>query len=87
MAEFTYVLKNKLGLHARPAGQFVREAKKYKSSVSLELNGNSVDAKRGVINVMRLSAKCGDEMKISASGEDSPQAVAELKTFFEANNF
>jgi phosphocarrier protein len=85
MAEFTYVIKNKLGLHARPAGQFVREAKKYKASVSLELNGNSVDVKKGIMNVMRLSAKCGDEIKISASGEDGSQAAAGLKIFVEAN--
>jgi phosphocarrier protein len=85
MAEFAYVIKDELGLHARPAGQFVREAKKYKSNVLLEVNGNSVDVKRGIMNVMRLSAKCGDAMKISVSGEDSSQAVAGLKAFVEAN--
>jgi phosphocarrier protein len=85
VAEFTYVIKDKLGLHARPAGQFVKEAKKFESSVSLEFNGNSVDVKKGIMNVMRLSAKCGDEIKITAMGEDSDQAMSGLKTFVEAN--
>ena len=35
MKEFTYVIKDEIGLHARPAGLLVKEAKKFESTVTL----------------------------------------------------
>ena len=41
MKQFSYVIKDEIGLHARPAGLLAKEAKKYQSTVTLSCKGKS----------------------------------------------
>ena len=84
MKEFSYIIKDKLGIHARPAGMLVKEASKYESNITLMTKGKSADAKK-IFSVMSLSAKTGDELKISIFGTDEESAQIGLKRFLEDN--
>ena len=84
MKYFNIVIKDPLGIHARPAGVIVKEISKYESEVKIELNDKVADGKR-IFAVMGLGAKCGDTLKIVVDGSDEDQAVTELKAFFEKN--
>ncbi|MFW5668831.1 MAG: HPr family phosphocarrier protein, partial [Acetivibrio ethanolgignens] len=46
MVKFDYVIKDELGLHARPAGLLVKEVKNYKSKITMEKDGKAADASR-----------------------------------------
>lgn len=84
MAEFKYVITDELGIHARPAGMLVKEAKKFASTIKLATAAKTVDAK-GIMGVMSLGAKKGDEVTITADGADEADAAAALEAFFKAN--
>lgn len=82
--KFEYVIKDSLGIHARPAGLLVAEAKKYKSAVTIEAKGKKADAKR-IFAVMSLGVKCGDVITVHCEGEDAEAAIAGMKAVVEAN--
>ena len=84
MKEFRYVIKDELGIHARPAGELVKAAAKYPCEVKIEKDGREVDAKR-IMGVMSLGAKCGMEITLRADGEQEEEAIAELSRFLEEN--
>ncbi|MDR0997883.1 MAG: HPr family phosphocarrier protein, partial [Treponema sp.] len=67
MKEIKYVLKDPLGLHARPAGQLVKVAAKYKCDIQLGRPVKMVNAKR-IIGVMALSLKQGNELVMTFDG-------------------
>ena len=46
MTSFTYVITDKAGIHARPAGMVVKEAQKFTSEITLKAGGCSADAKK-----------------------------------------
>lgn len=77
MAEKKVVLKNKTGLHARPAALFVQKAGQFTSDVSITLGSKEVNAK-SIMGVMSLGAGPGSEIIIKAEGEDAQQAVDAL---------
>lgn len=82
MKAFSYVIKDEIGIHARPAGQLVNEAKKYESTITVKCGEKSADAKK-LIALMSMGVKCGDEVEITVDGADEEQAFLEIKTFFE----
>ncbi len=84
MKEFVFVVKDPSGIHARPAGLLVKEAGKYQSSVKIELNDKSADAKR-IFSVMGLGAKCGDSLKLIIEGADENSAEKNIRAFLENN--
>jgi phosphocarrier protein len=84
MKEIKYVLKDPLGLHARPAGQLVKAAAKYKCAIQLGTAAKMVNAKR-IIGVMALSLKQGNELVMSFDGEDEEEAAAACEAFLAAN--
>jgi len=77
LAEKKVVLKNKTGLHARPAALFVQKAGQFTSDVSITLGSKEVNAK-SIMGVMSLGAGPGSEIIIKAEGEDAQQAVDAL---------
>jgi len=77
MFEETVVIKNKTGLHARPASLFVRKANSFKSEIKIEENGKEVNAK-SIMGVLSLGVSQGKTVKIKAEGEDEMIAVKEL---------
>ena len=84
MQEFTYVIKDELGIHARPAGLLVKEAKQFSSTITLAC-GDKKSAAQGLMGVMGLAVKCGNEVTVSAEGDDEVAAIEAMKTFFENN--
>ncbi len=84
MKEFSYTIKDLVGIHARPAGLLVKEAIKYNSEITIKKDEKSADAKK-LFSVMSLVAKTGDIIKIIISGEDEIDAEKGLKEFFENN--
>ena len=47
MQQFTYTIKDRDGVHARPAGVIIKAAKQYKSKITIEAHGKSADLKGG----------------------------------------
>ncbi len=77
MEEQTFLIQNKLGLHARAAGLLVRTANKYQAEISLEKDGIVANAK-SIMGVMMLAAAMGSRVKIKAKGTDARRAVRAL---------
>ncbi len=84
MQSFTYVIQDELGIHARPAGLLVKEAKKYTSTITL-LCGEKKAVAKGLMGVMGMAVKQGMEVTVTAEGEDEVAAIAALESFFKAN--
>lgn len=84
MKEFTYVLKDPEGIHARPAGQLVKLAASFPCDISIEKAGKPVNAK-GILGVMSLGAKQGEEVKIVTDGEKEDEASEALLNFLKEN--
>lgn len=84
MKEFNYVIKDELGIHARPAGLLVKEAGKFQSAIKLKKGDKEADAKR-IFGVMGLAVKNAEEITVSADGADEAEAIAALEAFFNAN--
>ena len=64
MKEFTYTIKEPVGIHARPAGMLAKEAKSCQSTVTIvDKNGKSVDATR-LMALMGMGIKCGDTVTL-----------------------
>lgn len=84
MCEFTYVIKDEIGIHARPAGALVKIAKDSKSDVTMECKGKTADVKK-IFALMSLGVKCGDEISISIKGEDEEETLYKLKEYLTKN--
>lgn len=84
MKEFTYVIKDELGIHARPAGLLAKLAKRYQSSIEIKKDGRGVQASQ-LLMLMGLGVKNGEQVEIAISGEDEKEAYEEVKDFFEKN--
>jgi phosphocarrier protein len=74
---------NSLGLHARPAAEFVKMAGRFKASVQvrkdeLEVNGKSI------MGMMMLAAECGSRLSIRVEGEDAEVAIEALAALIAA---
>lgn len=83
MKEFEYVVRDPLGIHARPAGQIARIAKTYADCVIQieKLGGKTVDAAR-VMALMSMGAKPGDTLHITVEGERAEAAAQALEQLF-----
>jgi len=68
---------NKLGLHARPAAEFVKTASKFDAEIKLSKNTMEVNGK-SILGVMTLAAECGSELVVRAEGTDAEAAVVAL---------
>jgi len=83
MFQQNVIVKNKTGLHARPAALFVQTANKFKSEIFIEKQGKKVNAK-SIMGVMSLAVSKGTEIIISAQGEDEKEAVNKLVELIES---
>ena len=84
MNNFEYTIKDELGIHARPAGMLVKEAKKYQSKITITKEGKTAEASK-LMAVMSLGVKCGQTVQIAVEGPDEEEAAAGIQAFFEAN--
>ena len=83
MVKKKVVIKNKLGLHARPAALFVQTAAKFKSDIYIERDEREVNGK-SIMGVMMLAAEVGSKITIIATGEDEKEALAALAKLAES---
>ena len=78
MEQITYTITDKNGIHARPAGLIVQASKQYESAISLSCGGKTADCKK-LIQLMQLGVKHGDQITVTATGEDSSDALREIE--------
>lgn len=84
MREFNYVIRDPMGIHARPAGELVKAAAGFPCNVTIEKDERAVDAKR-IMGVMSLGVKCGMEITLKTAGEQEDAAIDALSKFLEEN--
>lgn len=72
------IVRNKLGLHARPAALFVQLANKYDAQITVK-KGRQVVNGKSIMGIMMLAASRGSRISITAKGEDAQEAIAELE--------
>lgn len=77
MAQREFQIQNKLGIHARPAAQFVKTASKFTSDVKVEKDGEEVDGK-SIMGLMMLAAGHGSSITVIAEGDDADAALAAI---------
>ncbi len=83
--EYSKVLKirNKLGLHARAAAEFVRTSSKFASDVKIIKDGYEVNGK-SILGVLSLAAIKGSEIQVVTSGSDGEKALNGIKDLVES---
>ena len=84
MKKFEYVIKDEIGIHARPAGMLAKEAKKYESKIVIRKDGKAAEATK-LMAVMGLAVKCGNTVEVEVEGADEDAAFEAVKNFFEEN--
>ncbi len=77
-------IKNRLGLHARPAALFVQMANKFKSDISVIKDREEVNGK-SIMGIMMLAAGQGTVLKIRADGADAEAALKAIVSLVETN--
>ena len=85
MVKDKITLTNETGLHARPASELAKLAATFKSTIKLQVNGKTIDAK-SILAIMSAGIKYNTEIEIECDGEDEEKALSEIKKGFE-NNF
>jgi len=81
--EREFVVKNELGLHARPAGRFVSLAARYRAEVSVA-RGEEWVSGRSVLSLLSLAAGPGTKLRVRAVGDDAEAAVEALGQLLES---
>lgn len=82
MIERVVKIKNKAGLHTRPAATIVKIAAKYKCDFFISRNGMNINGK-SIIGVMTLAAEEGAELTLTFDGVDEEEAANEITDLFE----
>lgn len=72
------IVKNKQGLHARPAAVFVQIANKFDSRITVKRNDEEVNGK-SIMGILMLGAEKGSSIIIEAEGMDAESAILELE--------
>lgn len=84
MKEFKYVITDPEGIHARPAGELVKEAKNYSCAIKMTKDGKSGDCKK-IFGIMGLAVKNGNEVTVTFEGEDEDAAFEGISKFMKEN--
>ncbi|MCH4166409.1 MAG: HPr family phosphocarrier protein [Megasphaera sp.] len=84
MKEFEFTITDPQGIHARPAGLLVKEAKKYASTISIFKGARKGDLKK-IFTVMALGVKQGELVKVQVEGADEADAAPAIEAFFKEN--
>ena len=85
MKQFEYTIHDPLGIHARPAGMLVKEAKAFADTVvTITKNGTTVKATQ-LMKLMSLGVKKGDVVTVAAEGADEEAAIIAISNFFQNN--
>ena len=82
MRTFVYVIRDRAGIHARPAGIVVKEAKKHSSEITVSLGEKQADAK-SLTGLMSMGIRFGDEIRVEVSGGDEAAASAAMEAVLQ----
>ncbi len=85
IVERKLVIRNKQGLHARPAALFVQIANKFNSEITISKGKHKVNGK-SIMGIMMLEAGNGSKVTMVASGDDAEAAVKELEKLLVCEN-
>ncbi|MHC5738903.1 phosphoenolpyruvate--protein phosphotransferase [Nostoc sp.] len=87
-AQIRLIVSNRLGLHARPAAQFVATAARFQSQILVRNLTRNTELVRGdsINQVTTLGVRQGHELVITATGSDADETLAALQGLF-TNNF
>ncbi|MBI5207897.1 MAG: HPr family phosphocarrier protein [Candidatus Firestonebacteria bacterium] len=80
--EKDFILKNKLGIHVRPAAMLVQVANKFKSEVYLCKDKQTVNGK-SIMGILTLAAGQGSKLSIRIEGSDAEEMLKQLEKLFE----
>ena len=75
--ERKFVIKNKLGLHARPAALLVQTANRFKSEVEIQKGRQKVNGK-SIMGIMTLAAGVGTPITVRTLGDDASEAMEQI---------
>ncbi|MCB0259237.1 MAG: HPr family phosphocarrier protein [Calditrichaeota bacterium] len=85
MLRKTFQIKNKYGLHARPAAMLVKTTGKFKSTIEISKDGLIANGK-SIMGLMTLVAEVGSQIEVNVDGEDEQAAMEAIEDLIE-NNF
>jgi phosphocarrier protein len=74
MVKKDFTILNKLGIHARPAAQFVKIANRFEADIFVEKDGDEIDGK-SIMGLMMLAAGHGSVITVTAEGSDETIAI------------
>ncbi|HJA26311.1 MAG TPA: HPr family phosphocarrier protein [Candidatus Fournierella merdigallinarum] len=83
MEKATITITNRSGLHARPAAAFVTEAKKFRSKLTIQVDGRSVNGK-SMVALLSAGITCGKEIGLTFEGEDEKEAASAVCSFIRS---
>ena len=83
MTEQMVTIRNRAGIHARPAALLVQTASRFKSKIFIEKESDRINGK-SIMGIITLGAGYNTSLKIIADGEDSAEAVAALVKLFDS---
>lgn len=76
------VIKNRAGIHARPAAMIVQTANEFDSQIFLEKDDNRINSK-SIMGIITLGASYNSKLLVVAEGEDEAEAVEAIARLFE----
>jgi phosphocarrier protein HPr len=82
MVEKTVTIKNRAGIHARPAALLVQTANRFSASIFLEKDGEKINGK-SIMGILTLAATYNSPIKIIADGNDEQDALQTICRLFE----
>lgn len=84
MKQFSYVITDEVGIHARPAGLLVKKAKETGAKIMVNGNGKSAEATK-LMALMSMGIKKGMEVEVTVEGENEEEAAVQMEAFFKEN--
>lgn len=82
MVEREVIIKNRAGIHARPAAMIVETANKFNAKIFFQSDNDKINGK-SIMGIITLGASYNTKLKIIAEGDDEQEAVETLATLFE----
>lgn len=83
MVERTFIVKARLGLHARAAAKLVRVATQFQSQLSLaRIDGGATADAKSILSVLMLAASQGTKLRATAEGQDEQEAMSAVVELF-----
>ena len=84
MVQQRIIVRNTIGIHSRPAALIVEEANKVRSKITVAHGERSASA-QSMVRLLALKVRQGDEILVTAEGEDEVEALAAVVSLVESS--